>query len=263
MPELHDVEGFCAIAAKHALQQNIQQVQVEKERVLEGLSAAVLGRKLHNHTFTDAHRHGKLLFLRTGREGWLFLHFGMTGSLEMRDKQDAIPDHTCIHFQFKNGGGLCYLSQRLLGKVGWCDDLDAFLAEAEIGPDLLADDLTGDDFVRGLSEKHGMLKPALMDQSLFAGIGNVLSDEILFQTRLPPDTEIADLKENTLRDLFGPARRICRTLARAHRAQRDIPKHYLLAHRHKDGSCPRCHQKLSHKKVAGRTSYFCSSCQSA
>lgn len=45
------------------------------------------------------------------------------------------------------------------------------------------------------------VKSALMDQRFLFGIGNVYSDEMLFQARIRPNTRTGDLDDGRLRDL--------------------------------------------------------------
>jgi formamidopyrimidine-DNA glycosylase len=106
-----------------------------------------------------------------------------------------------------------------------------------------------------------MLKPALMNQSILAGIGNILSDEILFQCRLHPKTRVSDLDRDGIKGLFRPVRRILRTEARARRESRSVPDTYLGPHRRTDHECPRCGGELGSTTVAGRTSHYCPACQ--
>lgn len=62
-----------------------------------------------------------------------------------------------------------------------------------------------------LADRHGGLKSALMDQQLVAGIGNIYSDEILFQSRLHPKRPARDLDAAAYRRLHRQLRRVLRT----------------------------------------------------
>ena len=81
MPELPEVETFKRYLDSTSLHQLIAGVEVRDAYVLKGVSARELARRLKGERFESSRRHGKHLFVRTGDELWLRLHFGMTGSL--------------------------------------------------------------------------------------------------------------------------------------------------------------------------------------
>jgi formamidopyrimidine-DNA glycosylase len=104
-----------------------------------------------------------------------------------------------------------------------------------------------------------------MDQKLIAGIGNIYSDEILFQARVNPAERIDKLAPSQLERLFIEIRKVLET-AIAHGAGSEqfverMPKGSLLPERHKGGNCPRCRSLLKVFKVGGRTAYCCPRCQ--
>ena len=82
-------------------------------------------------------------------------------------------------------GELRYADLRKLRGI-WlaADDDETAEVMGKQGPDALGLDLPS--FRRALQGRRGALKPALMDQSVVAGLGNLLTDEILWQARLPP-----------------------------------------------------------------------------
>ena len=104
-----------------------------------------------------------------------------------------------------------------------------------------------------------------MDQTLFAGIGNIYSDEILFQAKIYPRTGISDLDDKSLNQLYRTMRRVLETAvakgAGAEDVERRVPNSWLLPHRGRGGECPRCGGKIATLKMQTRTAYFCPSCQ--
>jgi formamidopyrimidine-DNA glycosylase len=57
------------------------------------------------------------------------------------------------------------------------------------------------NFRERLEGTRGEVRATLMNQKILAGIGNVYSDEILFQARLHPETRVAHLDGSTLEEL--------------------------------------------------------------
>ena len=124
--------------------------------------------------------------MRLARDGWLTLHFGMTGDLRYLEPGGDDVRYDRVRLDFGNGR-LAYVNRRMLGRVGLADDADAFIAAEELGPDALdpAFDLAA---LAAALDGRRDVKTVLMDQSVVAGIGNIYADEILFQARLHPKT---------------------------------------------------------------------------
>jgi formamidopyrimidine-DNA glycosylase len=263
MPELPDVELYRRTLEGHALHERIARVVVSDARILGDLAAKAFVARLQGNRLESSRRHGKHLLVRLARDGWLTMHFGMTGSLEYVEPAGADVPYDRVRFDL-GSGGLVYVNRRMLGRVGLADDADAFIAAAELGPDALdpAFDLAA--FSAALDGRRD-LKSALMDQSLVAGIGNIYADEILFQARLHPKTPARSLGNAKRKALFGKVREVLEAAvdrgAGAEQFLERLPKSWLLPHRHEGGTCPRGHGKLATLKAAGRTSYHCPRCQ--
>lgn len=260
MPELPDVEVFKRYLDATALHQEIEGIAVSDERILAGVSPQSLGRRLTGHALAETGRHGKHLFARADGAGWLRLHFGMSGFLRYFKREDKRPGHVRFEMAFTNGFCLAYDCRRLLGEVGWADSPEAFAQAGELGPDAL-NDLDADRLQALLAGRRGMLKAALMDQSLVAGIGNVYSDEILFQARLHPRTRLDGLSGKHLKSLYETLRSVLVKAVEARADPAKLPEGYLTPHRGKDGKCPRCGGKIEKVTVGGRSGYFCPGCQ--
>jgi formamidopyrimidine-DNA glycosylase len=267
MPELPDVELFKRHLERHALRKPIRAVQVNDARILGNLPAARFAATLTGNRLEAARRHGKHLLVRLAREGWLTLHFGMTGGLAWFEDLADDPPYDRIRLDFATGGHLAYVNRRMLGRVGLAEDADAFIKAEDLGPDALDPAFDAAAFEAALAGRRRDLKSVLMDQALLAGIGNIYADEILFQARLHPQTPAPTMTPAQRRDLFAKLERVLETAiergAGAEQSLERLPDGYLLPQRHKDGRCPRCGQAIATLKSAGRTSYYCPHCQPA
>jgi formamidopyrimidine-DNA glycosylase len=150
---------------------------------------------------------------------------------------------------------------RKLGGVWLAHDraeADAILGP--LGPDALG--LDRRRLLQLLSTRRGGVKAALMDQTLLAGIGNLLADEILWQARLHPKRTLDSLSAEELSSLATSLRRVVRESIEYDYIPR---RRSWLSHvRGRPGAaCPRCGTPLARIVVAGRTTYFCPHCQKA
>lgn len=262
MPELPDVEGFKQYLDSSALRQKIETTHVRDKRICEeGVSPSVLARALKSSSLRESHRHGKHLFVRIGSGGWLVFHFGMTGEFVYEEAGGDEPKYARFVIDFSNGRRLVYLNRRMLGKVGLAEDVDGYLAEHDIGPDALGEDLTLRRFRKLMEGRRGVLKSVLMDQSLVAGIGNVWADEVLFQAGLSPKLRADDLDDDQVKELHGAIRSVLRRGAKHGGDVDQLPDSWLIPNREDGADCPRCGGRVKKATISGRSAYFCAECQ--
>jgi len=261
LPELPDVTAFEAYLKSTALQKTIARVSVLDSRILDEQSPQSLGRRLNGKHFHATHRHGKFLFAGLSDNGWLSLHFGMTGSLAYFKADGDAPRHTRVALEFDNGYALAYVSRRMLGRVGHAADIASFVEREELGPDALDDAFGVDDLEERVRGRTAAIKSILMNQALIAGIGNVYADEILFHAGFDPRSKSDALSRTDVAKLHRTIRRVLRTVARKHADVDALPRSYLLPARVHGRPCPRCGRALDRVVVSGRKTYVCAACQ--
>ncbi|GAB2874128.1 bifunctional DNA-formamidopyrimidine glycosylase/DNA-(apurinic or apyrimidinic site) lyase [Streptomyces deserti] len=259
MPELPDVEGFRKVLESCATGRVIQRVEVRDTGVLHGVSARGLRGALEGRRFTEPVRHGKWLLAHTDDGPTLMLHFGMTGRLVCARPHDAAEPHDRVLFTMAGGRQLRYRDQRKLQGL-WlaADDSQVARRLARQGPDALAVDR--ETFEAALSSHRGRVKTVLTDQSVLAGLGNLLADEILWRARLCPTSRASDLTESDRRRLYTQMRR---TLHSSITAGCVPPRDTWLTGHRDDPSptCPRCGDTLHRSRVARRGTVWCGRCQ--
>lgn len=265
MPELPDVEGFSRALAKEALRKRIDQVVVNDARILGKLPVATFASRLRGSKLVAVRRHGKHLMADIDRDGWLTLHFGPAGGLQFVDKPDGEPPFTRVRLDFAHDGSLAYTNRRMIGHVGLAQDAADFIAAEKLGPDALDRRLDFDAFKSVVRGRKRDVKSVLMDQQVIAGIGNIYSDEILFQARINPLERIDRLPPAALKRVFAQMRAVLKTAVAKGAGSEGfvdrMPAGSLLPERKKGGHCPRCGSVLKVFKVGGRTGYCCPHCQ--
>jgi formamidopyrimidine-DNA glycosylase len=255
MPELPDVETFRRYFDATSLHQEIEGVQVKESTLLAGVTQPTLEHALLGNQFQSSERVGKYLFGRLNQGDWLVFHFGMTGSFQYFKDPAAEPDHTGILIRFTNGYHLAYIDVRKFGMITLAKSIDSFISEKKLGPDALT--ISFEQFRELLKGRHSSVKSILMNQSIVSGIGNIYSDEILFQAGIRPEKRVDSLKDEMVHTLYTTIRDVLETAIEAGAATEKLPKTYLIPHRERGGICPRCGRPLFTTKVSGRTTYFC------
>lgn len=259
MPELPDVEVFKRYLDSTSLRQRVESVEIREQKILGSVSVRRLQNALKGREFESTRRHGKHLFVGLSGGDWLMLHFGMTGRLKYFKDPENGPPHDRMLVTFDTGYRLAFDDQRIFGRVDMISSPEDFIEEHGLGPDPLS--LGPSTFKERLAGKRSAVKSALMNQRVLAGIGNVYSDEILFQTRLHPKTELRSLAGADLGNLHKATRRVLEKAIENGADPAKLPDSYLLPHRREGGECPRCGGEIAGYKVSGRTAYFCPACQ--
>jgi len=100
---------------------------------------------------------------------------------------------------------------------------------------------------------------ALLDQNIFAGVGNIIRNEVLYRIRVHPETRLGDLPVKKLNELIREARKYSFEFLEWKKAY-VLKKHWLA---HTKQICLRCNLPFT-KTYPGRTkrrSFFCTNCQ--
>jgi endonuclease-8 len=100
---------------------------------------------------------------------------------------------------------------------------------------------------------------ALLDQDLFAGVGNIIKNEVLFRIRVHPLSKVGALPAPKLRELVQQARQYSFDFYEW-KKQFVLKKHWLA---HTRRTCPRCliPLKKAHLGRTNRRSFWCDNCQ--
>lgn len=259
MPELPEVESFGKYIRKTSLHKKIEVVKLTSPLVLQGITARKLTQALEGNMFEDTQRHGKFLFVELKKNGYLMLHFGLTGDLEYFRSDETPPRFAVLMLHFADGHTLAFTDSRKLGKITLVDDVEKFIEKRGYGKDALK--ISDDEFLKLFSKRKVAIKTALMNQKIIAGVGNEFSDEILFQCKIHPESVSNKLSEAQLRKIYKETVSILKEAVK-HNAERSKLEHYFFLDNRKAGlKCPRCKGETEFKTIGGRSAYFCPSCQ--
>jgi formamidopyrimidine-DNA glycosylase len=181
----------------------------------------------------------------------------MTGALVWRSAGE--PEQRFDHVVFRmDGGELRYNDMRKLHGLRLPRDekaLERILGH--LGPDAFT--ISKPSFVQRLA-RRGRLKAVLADQSVIAGLGNLLVDEILWRAQINPLRSAQSLSAKERARVYTEMRRVLRAAIPTGR----VPtlRTWLTGRRDTPGAaCPRCRATLARRRVGGRTTVWCPRCQ--
>lgn len=255
MPEGIEVEYYRRTARK-ALNRKIKSIEIIDQRYLSATcSPSDLRDLLIENCFIKAERKGKLLILSISNNCKLGLRFGMTGRL-LVDGSAAIkaleysssknnPNWDRLSLKFQDGGSLSIRDPRRLGAVEINPNLDT------LGTDLY--ELTALSLSEVLKQSTRPIKARLMDQSKIAGLGNLLTDEILWRSSIDPRRQSNTLSRNDKRRLLRHTIQTVTELTELGGSHMGN----LQNHRVPGGLCPKDGVPLERYNIGGRTTYSC------
>jgi len=258
VPELPDVEIYRRTLARTSLHREVRTVQVLDGTMLDGVGARALRDRLRGRTLQATRRHGKHLVVDVSDGGVLVLHFGMTGRLATGTDEEPDDDHTRVVVRFVDGW-LALVDQRRLGRVSMADDLASYVSRERLGPDAMS--LSVAELRGRVRGSRGGIKATLMDQARIAGLGNIYTDEVLFQARIDPVAPAPTLDDAAVRRLHRQLHRVVDLAVERHADPTRVPRSWLLPRREDGRPCPRGNGTVRAHRVGGRTAYWCPECQ--
>lgn len=218
MPELPEVEivrrGLASLLPGH----KVRQVEVLESPKSFPNPEALVEQFLYGATVKDVRRRAKVLIIDFANDYSLVVHLKMTGQLVYRGEENfgaghptdsligKLPDRsTRVKIDFEDGSTLFFNDQR---KFGWVKLMPTLAVDAipfmqKLGPEPLEKTTEARQFVERIRRRNGsMIKPAFLDQSVIAGVGNIYADESLWAAKIHPETRVRQVSDQQLNNLF-------------------------------------------------------------
>jgi formamidopyrimidine-DNA glycosylase len=288
MPELPEVETTVRYLKKKVKGRTFFDVWSDwKKTVKKPKSFNDFKKELKGKKILGVRRRAKNVLFDLSEGKTLLVHQKMTGHLLVGKwkKEDGAwqppagplsdKNNSYIHlmFTFKDGSMMALSDLRKFAKVElWdSDKLKESEGMKELGPEPLEKDFTFAKFKKALGGQTRKIKQVLMDPSVIAGIGNIYSDEVLWEARVHPLRKVSELSEGELGRIYKAIRKI---LPLAVKLQGESFSDYRTPSGEKGGydderkvyqregaKCSRCGGEIKRIKVGGRSAHFCSRCQ--
>jgi formamidopyrimidine-DNA glycosylase len=287
MPELPEVETVRRKIAKALRSRRIAEVHAEegdrflfRETPLAEVKRALLGAR-----FRGAGRKGKYFWLELDRRPWPLFHLGMTGNVEIRrssrgghvkawggltlwsnrgrDKSEPRLFFCRLLLVADDGTEVAITDPRRFGRVWLADEPLLHPRVKKLGFDPLGKFPSARELGALLARRRAPIKSVLLDQALFAGVGNWIADEILFQARIAPKRLASGLTHAEVARIRAKTVSIVRTAVKAGADYERFPKSWLFHHRWGRAADARtsARRKIVHHEIGGRTTAWVPSWQ--
>ena len=270
MPELPEVETVRQGLIKKVKGRKILSCKVRWDGIIAYPDTNTFIKEIKNQKINDIERRGKFLLFVLDNY-YLISHLRMEGKYFIKEMDEPLSKHDHVIFSLDNKKYLRYNDTRKFGKMYLVkkDELNKSPL-AKLGKEPWDKDLDV-TYLKAKLNKKKAIKTLLLDQSIITGIGNIYADEILFLSKINPETNGSDLTNKDLKNIIENTRTV---LAKAIEKGGTTIHTYtsvdgitglfqqeLLVHGKKDELCPRCKGKIIKTIVNTRGTYYCPKCQ--
>ena len=301
MPELPEVQTVVSDLNKKVVGRKITGVWLDWPKMIKDTldqsrtkiahkHLAVFEKYLKGKKIIKVRRRGKNILIYLSGNLLILIHQKMTGHMlvgkwKIQGKKvipleppAAVSDpyNRFIHlvFYLDNGKMLALSDLRKFAKVilGGVEEIENLPELKNLGPDALEPKFTYSDFKKIISSEKRKIKQVLLDQEVIAGIGNIYSDDILWESGIHPFTYAQKLNNSRLKKLYQAMGKILNQAVKLRGTStsdfRDTSGemgHYTghrRVYQREDEPCPRCGVKIKRVKIGGRSAHFCPNCQS-
>ena len=270
MPELPEVETVKNGLKKKVLNKKITNFNVLYDNIIASPDKETFIKEITNQTINDITRRGKFLLFELDTH-YLISHLRMEGKYFIKEPQEPLSKHDHVVFTLDKEKELRYNDTRKFGKMHLVKKDELHNSPlSKLGKEPWDDDLTK-YYLKEKINKNKAIKTLLLDQSIITGIGNIYADEILFLSKINPETYGSKLTHKNLQDIIENTRKVLEkailaggTTIHTYTSVDGITglfQQELLVHNQKDLPCPVCKTKIIKIVVNGRGTYYCPKCQ--
>ena len=275
MPELPEVETMVSGLRRELPGRTVRRLEILDSSLVQGCTAGQLARRGRGATVVGVTRRGKWVVLElAGDRGIIVIQPRMTGGFWLVEPQR--PEHIRLAFHLdKPEATVWYCDTRRLGRICWFADPEA-AARAfarSHGPDAL--EIGRDELAARLARTARGIKPALMDQKVLAGIGNIYADETLHRAGIHPERPASGLTSHEIDRLHRAIGEILATAIALEGSSFDAGYRTVLGleggflaqnavYGRENEPCRTCERPILKTRIAGligRPTYYCPACQ--
>jgi formamidopyrimidine-DNA glycosylase len=275
MPELPEVETIRRDLEPEIRGRVITAVEVHKaDIVLPPHDPISFGRRLEGRRIERVARRAKYLVFQLDDHSILQVQLRMSGRFALGRE---VPDpeefrHIAARLHLDDGRTLFYDDMRRLGGLRLLDRRQWELEAARLGPEPLEPGYRAADLGKALATTRSPVKNALMDQRRVAGVGNIYASEALFRAGIDPRLPGRDLDSDQVERLHGTVRSVLQealdqagTSFQNYRAVNGRSGEFqfsLEVYGREGEPCRKCGETIERIVQAGRSTFYCPSCQS-
>jgi len=272
MPEMPEVEIVKRGLNEQVKGRKITRVEIRYQNLITGDVDQFI-EFVTGATIQDVGRRAKFLLIHLDNGYTIISHLRMEGRYRVSADPAAIDKHSHAIFTLDNGQKMIYNDVRKFGRMQlWnTDELADNKSISKLGPEPLSDEFTFKNVKPRIMRHHKDIKTVLLDQSVMSGLGNIYVDEVLWKTKIHPETPSNHLTDEGIQKIIEVSNE---EMTLGIESGGSTVRSYVDATGHaghmqnrlkvygKEGTpCPRCGTEIQKIKVGGRGTHFCPKCQ--
>jgi formamidopyrimidine-DNA glycosylase len=267
VPELPDITVYIEALERRIVGQALRHIRVANPFLVRSVDPPVTdaeGRRV-----TEVRRIGKRIAIGFEGDLWIVIHLMIAGRFRWLPTGAKIPGKLGLAaFDFDSGSLILTEAGSTRRASLYAVRGEAALREIDRGG-LEPLECSVDEFSARLTSENHTLKRALTDPTLFSGIGNAYSDEILHRARLSPLQLTSKLKRADIETLFEATRETLLDWIRRLREDtgEDFPskvtafREGMAVHGRFGKPCPVCSTPIQRIRYASNETNYCARCQ--
>ena len=271
MPEFPEVNVVIKKLELRTLGKTIKSVDVLREQTIEG-DVANFKKTLEGSTIQNFEQVGKFIVFHLSNKFVIVSHLRMEGKYFFKEENAPLGKHDLVVFHFVDNTKLVYNDTRRFGRMSVESETNYRDVPplSNVGPNPF-EMKDASLLENAYKNKSIAIKTALLDQSIMSGLGNLYTDEVLFKTKVHPETPAKMVSRKELEAILVASKEVLDAAMKAggstihsFTSEEGIAGDFqvqLQVYGKKDGTCPVCGAKLRKIFVNGRGTTYCPKCQ--
>ncbi|HEU4748004.1 MAG TPA: bifunctional DNA-formamidopyrimidine glycosylase/DNA-(apurinic or apyrimidinic site) lyase [Gemmatimonadaceae bacterium] len=259
MPELPEVESAARQIRRAALGKTILAVKAIHPSLRKKFKPAQ-ARRAKGRRIENIERRGKHQLLLLDSGDTLVVHFRMNGDWAVGTVDEPLDRFARAAIDLTDGTRISLVDRRALSSITL--DRKGESSLPRLGREASDVTLDADYLIDVLRRKKIAIKPALMDQSVIAGLGNIYAAEALWEAKIDPRCPAAEVSRDKLETLVESIRLVLSPKKRRpgrYTDKRGVERFAVYDREGKE--CRRGDGIIARIVQAGRSTYFCPGCQ--
>ena len=235
--------------------------------------------RIQGQTLNSLTRRAKFLQAELSSGERLFMHLGMSGRLTIDlaptvnfvHAHNTNPKHDHVIFEMSSGARVTFNDPRRFGFMELVAANASYRLD-DLGPEPMGNGFNAPDLRARLKGKKSKIKAALLDQRVVAGLGNIYVCEALYRAAISPRRAAGRLTIAETESLTGHIKdTISEAIEAGGSSLKDFAntdgdlgyfQHSFAVYGREDEPCNGCKAPIKRIVQSGRSSFFCTKCQS-
>lgn len=273
MPELPEVETVCRGLRASMVGRRVEKVQVRRAAIRVPVPSD-LAQRITGARVETVERRAKYILIAMNNGYCLLVHLGMSGRIMVfSPAPQELHKHDHVLFHLDDGQAVIFNDPRRFGLVTGapCEEVATHPLLAVLGPEPLSEAFDAEYLYQRLQKRKQAIKPALMNQKLVVGVGNIYASEALFRSGIHPERPANKISKEKYGQLVTAIREVLEAAIASGGStlrnyvnsggQSGYFQHHFDVYDRESKPCLKCGELIARITQAGRSTFYCSKCQ--